>query len=508
MITHDFERPVTVTGYDKVVATKNARTVSAAIAYDSHEGRTSVLNINQAIHIPGLKDNLLCPMQLRLNDVLVSEIPKFLQPNPTKYTHAIHIPEDTDADELLIPLSLQGVTSVFPTRKPTIAEYEGSLTPKYDLTYGTPDWDPHALTFSQQEDNYTDSAGSLCEPGDDAGSMKQRQIFNASASQTDPTHNDGFSAALQATVRVARVSSIKSTARKNAVDAEALARKWGIGIASAQRTVRTTTQRGVRTVLHPSLSRRFRTNDRQLRYRRLRSDVFADTLIANSKSQRGNKYAEVFGTSYGWSRVFPMKLKSEAHEGLSLMFKRDGVPAKLIVDGSKEQTLGIFRKKAREADCWLRTTEPYSPWQNAAEGVIRELKLGAGRKMVKMNSPKVLWDHCLEFESLIRSNTAHDIFELAGQVPETVMSGETSDISQLCELGWYEWSKFRDVAAPFPEDKPVLGRYLGPSVDIGPAMTAKFLKHNGQVIHTSTYRSLTTDEMTSTEETKRHEAFD
>jgi hypothetical protein len=210
-------------------------------------------------------------------------------------------------------------------------------------------------------------------------------------------------------------------------------------------------------------------------------------LEANVKSRRGNKYAEVFGTSFGWSRVFPVKLKSDVHEGLSLLFKRDGVPPKIIVDGSKEQTKGIFQKKMREADCWMKQTEPYSPWQNAAEGVILHLKQGAGRKMVKTQTPKKkLWDDCLEMESLIRSNTAHDIYELGGEVPETIMSGETSDISQLCELGWYEWCKFRDVVAPFPQDKMKLGRYIGPSVDIGPAMTAKVLKSNGQVIHTST----------------------
>jgi hypothetical protein len=30
-----------------------------------------------------------------------------------------------------------------------------------------------------------------------------------------------------------------------------------------------------------------------------------------------------------------------------------------------------------------RLNEPYSPWQNAAESAIRELKKAAGRKMVR-----------------------------------------------------------------------------------------------------------------------------
>jgi hypothetical protein len=46
-----------------------------------------------------------------------------------------------------------------------------------------------------------------------------------------------------------------------------------------------------------------------------------------------------------------MQLKSEAHLGLSLMFQRDGVLPLIIMDGSKEQTMGQSRMKAREAIC-------------------------------------------------------------------------------------------------------------------------------------------------------------
>ena len=85
-----------------------------------------------------------------------------------------------------------------------------------------------------------------------------------------------------------------------------------------------------------------------------------------------------------------MQLKSEAHETLSLMFKRDGVPPKIVVDNSKEQTLGKFKKKCKEAGCHLVTTEPYSPWMQAAEGCIKQTKLGSSRKMLKTGRPKAL----------------------------------------------------------------------------------------------------------------------
>ena len=67
---------------------------------------------------------------------------------------------------------------------------------------------------------------------------------------------------------------------------------------------------------------------------------------------------------------------------------------------------------------------------------------------------------------------------------------------------------FRDTAIPFPGDKYVLGRYLGPSIDIGPAMTAKILKENGQVVHRSTVRGLTPEEEASEETKQKRSAFD
>ena len=46
---------------------------------------------------------------------------------------------------------------------------------------------------------------------------------------------------------------------------------------------------------------------------------------------------------------------------------------------------------------------------------------------------------------------------------------------------------FRDSTVLFSEYKMVLGRYLGPSIDVGPAMTVKILKSNVEVVHCSTY---------------------
>ena len=106
----------------------------------------------------------------------------------------------------------------------------------------------------------------------------------------------------------------------------------------------------------------------------------------------------------------------------------------MVVDNSKEQILGKFARKCCKADCHLVTTEPYSPWMQAAEGCIKQTKLGSSRKMLKSGSPKPLWDHCIKLEAQIRSHTALDIYGLEGQVPETLMTGQTGYISNLCEF--------------------------------------------------------------------------
>jgi hypothetical protein len=99
---------------------------------------------------------------------------------------------------------------------------------------------------------------------------------------------------------------------------------------------------------------------------------------------------------------------------------------------------------------------------------------------------------------------------LQGETTETVMSGETSDISQFCELGFYEWIMFREEPyhAQFPADNPILGRYLGPAIGVGPVMTAKILKSNGEVIFRSTYCALTDIEVASMVHIALGEAFD
>jgi hypothetical protein len=169
-----------------------------------------------------------------------------------------------------------------------------------------------------------------------------------------------------------------------------LAAWWMIAPEHKKKTVQLTMQCGVRTCLNPMLAQQFPTNDWMLCYKQLPHTAFTDTLFAGTPSHSRNECAQAYSTSFGWARAHPMTRKGEAHETLSLLFHRDGVPPTMVFDGSKEQCKGDFKRKICKADCHARQTEPYSPWQQAAGGCIHELKQGVSRKMIKTATPRVL----------------------------------------------------------------------------------------------------------------------
>ena len=156
--------------------------------------------------------------------------------------------------------------------------------------------------------------------------------------------------------------------------------------------------------------------------------------------------------------------------------------------------LGEFNRKLKEASCHLQQREPFTWWSNAAKREIKELKNYSGRKLIKSGTPRRHWDYCLELESYIRSNTAHKIYKLDGEVLETIMSGETPDISQFHEFEWFEEVMFWDETPPYSDDHFKLERYLCLGIDIGPTLTEKIIKENSQILHWSIYQPLTQEE--------------
>jgi hypothetical protein len=374
LVFNDFDREVTVTDWYPEVEIQSLRIVSAAMGYTIPEsGQTVLLIAHQSIFSPSLNPNLISTMQMRLHDVIVNETPKFQYLNPTELSQSISVRGDKVEDVLLIPLELHGVVSCFPTFKPTQLEFE--TCDRYELTYESPECDTSATTFHDQESIMMDSWVNIKVSGDchpkrrQVCSLRQKEAeIKLLSSKYSDTYtklkdlsfvlDDGkLLAELDDNNLNFNISLVKSEIRDKAgVDAATLAKKWGIGIEAAKRTRLVTTQRRIRRMIHPSLTKRYKTNDRQLRYRRLPVTMYTDTMYSTILSIQKNKAAQIFCTDFGFVREFPLKKEKEAHDALSLLFHRDGVPNAMVMDGAKAHVEGEFRRKMRDAGCHIKQT--------------------------------------------------------------------------------------------------------------------------------------------------------
>jgi hypothetical protein len=268
LVFNDFDREVTVAGWDPEVETQSLSIISASMVYTIPEsGKTVLLIAHQSIFSPYFSHNLLSTMQMRLHDVIVNETPKFQSLNPTKLSHSISVSGDNMEDVLIIPLELHGVISCFPTFKPTQLELE--TCDRYELTYESPEYDPSATTFHDQESGMMESWGNIKVSGD--CHPKRRQVCSlrqkeAGIKLLSSKYSDNFaklqhlyavlddgtlSAELDDNNLNLNVSMVKSEMRdKVGIDAATSAKNWGIVIEATKRTRLHDDFRGDTVVVH------------------------------------------------------------------------------------------------------------------------------------------------------------------------------------------------------------------------------------------------------------------
>ena len=100
--------------------------------------------------------------------------------------------------------------------------------------------------------------------------------------------------------------------RPTTISAERLSKIWRIEPEVASKAIAQNShfyRQGIGT----ELSKRFSTNDRMLRYKRIRSNFFTDTFFVTSKgiSSRGNNCAQLFVSDMEFVAIYPMKSKRE-----------------------------------------------------------------------------------------------------------------------------------------------------------------------------------------------------
>ena len=155
----------------------------------------------------------------------------------------------------------------------------------------------------------------------------------------------------------------------------------------AEMTLKVTTQRGIRTMLHPTLDQRFNTNDIMLRYRRFNTDMYTYTMFASTKSFRGNNCAQIYANEIDVTRCYPMKDRKEMPVTVSQFFREEGVLTILILDGAREQIGQKVIKICSDANCKMQQLEFETSWVSRAEIGIRELNRGVQRLMRSISAP-------------------------------------------------------------------------------------------------------------------------
>jgi hypothetical protein len=141
-----------------------------------------------------------------------------------------------------------------------------------------------------------------------------------------------------------RIMKLSTTDRSSAITPEVLSTRWGIGIATAKRTLQATMQTGIRNVIAPG-ERKVRQRLDHLKFPNLRGSIYTDTMFSSKiKSLRGHTKAQIFTNGRGYDRFYPMKLKSDAPDTLISSIHDTGIPQIM------HPNIGSSRNKLHQAD--------------------------------------------------------------------------------------------------------------------------------------------------------------
>jgi hypothetical protein len=327
------------------------------------------------------------------------------------------------------------------------------------------DWNPNADTIALEEEAFNQENGrKVMAVRVLRGDERPPVTLNDPLTEWEPEINRVTRniAALDSRIRREEhaISTLSTDLRRYNLDPRELQRRFGgVSLDIVSNTLKCTTQHAFRAgEMH--LSRRYKTNIQQLRYRRLRDTWYSDTFKSSVKSMNGNQYSQIFTNGKGWEHNHPMKLKSEAPIALQKAFKEFGLPEIMVTDRAPELTEGEWGKIIKDHHVTPRTTETASPWQNRAEGSIREHKKATRRHMNRSRTPKPLWDYCSVYTSRVRSMLALPN-NPGGRPGAEIMTGDTQDISEYLHFDWYQPVHHYDEKKVFPEEREELGRWLG-----------------------------------------------
>ena len=175
-----------------------------------------------------------------------------------------------------------------------------------------------------------------------------------------------------------------------------------------------------------------------------------------------------------------------------------GIPDFLVFDCAKVQTGQniLCMKIIWEANINYHISEPRRPNQNPSEAAIREVKKRLYRLMLKKRVPRRLWNFGLLWICKTGNVTVTCSHYAQGRTPFEIIIGETPDISEFFDFGFYDWVTFKSNGGVSGAE---IGRWLGVSHLVGPLMSYWILPKSGIPISCTTVQRMPLNEFSQDE---------
>lgn len=157
----------------------------------------------------------------------------------------------------------------------------------------------------------------------------------------------------------------------------------------------------------------------------------------------GNTCCQIYSHKVGFAACYPKpNVKGDSlGETLDYFVHNFGAPEHLTFDRNQSQVgkNTHFNKSLRKYHIDCHVPEPRRPNENPAEGAIWEIKRWFYRVMNNKWVPKRVWDYLIlwicETASLSISSSRY----ANGRTPIEVITGDTPDISEYLDFGFYDW---------------------------------------------------------------------
>jgi hypothetical protein len=186
----------------------------------------------------------------------------------------------------------------------------------------------------------------------------------------------------------------------------------------------------------------------------------------------------VFANKEFFAVAYPIERKGDAHHPLDYFVRDFGIMDELIMDSSAEQTEKHteFQAKMRQYGIKTKSSEKECSNQNLAKGVIHEVRKRWYQQVFCTKCPRRIWNYGIPYVCSIMRMTASYAGRLEGQTPLEAITGETPNISEYLDFGFYDlvWFMTNDGIG-----ETELGRFLDISHSVGLLMGYYVLPKSG-----------------------------